>query len=91
MDMGRGEEWVRCMEGVTETYITMCKTDSHWGGGNLLYGSGHSNRVFVNLEGWDGEEDGREVQKGRDICILWLIHVEVWQKTTKFCRQLPFN
>ena len=23
----------------------------------------------VNLEGWDGEEDGREVQKGGDICI----------------------
>ena len=23
----------------------------------------------VNLEGWDGEEDGREVQKGGAICI----------------------
>ena len=22
-----------------------------------------------NLEGWDGEGDGREVQKGGDICI----------------------
>ena len=22
-----------------------------------------------NLEEWDGEGDGREVQKGRDICI----------------------
>ena len=31
-------------------------------------------KVMINLEVWDGEEDGREVQKGRDI---WLIHVEV--------------
>ena len=25
--------------------------------------------LCINLEGWDGEGDGREVQKGRDICI----------------------
>ena len=25
--------------------------------------------LFINLEGWDGEGDGREVQKGGDICI----------------------
>ena len=31
-------------------------------------------------EGWDGEGDGREFQKGGDIYIythLWLIYVEV--------------
>jgi len=32
----------------------------------LLYGSGNSNS---HLEGWDEEGDGREVQKGGDICI----------------------
>ena len=37
--------------------------------GNLLYGSGNSNRGSINLEGWDGAGDGRELQKGRDICI----------------------
>ena len=26
--------------------------------------------LHENLEGWDGEGDGREVQKGRDICIF---------------------
>ena len=28
----------------------------------------------INLEGWDGKGDGREVQKGGDICSLekWL-------------------
>ena len=25
--------------------------------------------LCINLEGWDGEGDGREVQKGGDICI----------------------
>ena len=36
---------------------------------NLLYGSGNSNGLCVKLEGWDGEGDGREAQKGGDICI----------------------
>ena len=25
--------------------------------------------LCINLEGWDGEGDGREIQKGEDICI----------------------
>ena len=25
--------------------------------------------LYINLEGWDGEGDGREFQKGGDICI----------------------
>ena len=33
--------------------------------------------------GWGGEGDGREL---RIYVILWLIHVEVWQKTAKFCK-----
>ena len=37
--------------------------------GNVLYGSGNSNGLCINLEGWDGEGDGREFQKGGDICI----------------------
>jgi len=48
-----------------ETYITTCKKIAN---GNLLYGSGNSNGFCINLEEWDGEADGREVQKGRDIC-----------------------
>ena len=37
--------------------------------GNLLYGSGNSNGLCINLERWDGKGDGREVQKGGDICV----------------------
>ena len=25
--------------------------------------------ICVNLEGWNGEGDGRDVQKGGDICL----------------------
>ena len=45
--------------------------------------------LCTNLEGWDGAGDGREFQKGRNICIpmadSW---VEVWQKTAKFCKAI---
>ena len=36
--------------------------------GNLLYGLGNKQELCINLEGWDGEGEGREVQKGGDIC-----------------------
>ena len=38
-----------------ETYITICKIDSQW--------------EFAVWVSWDGEGDGREVQKGGDICM----------------------
>ena len=66
MDMGRGEERVRCMERVTRKLtLSYVKWIGH---GNLLYVSGNSNKGSVNLEGRDGEGDGREVHKGGDIC-----------------------
>ena len=34
--------------------------------------------------GWGGKWEGGS--KGRRCVYLWLIHVEVWQKTTKFCK-----
>ena len=37
--------------------------------GNLLYGSGSSNSDSDNLERWNGEGDGKEVQEGRDMCV----------------------
>ena len=50
-----------------ETYITICKIDSQqefavwfW---ELKQG------LCNNLEEWDGEGDGREVQEGGDVCI----------------------
>ena len=50
-----------------ETYITICKIDSQRKFAvrlrNLKQG------LCTNLEGWNGERDGKEVQKGGDICI----------------------
>ena len=43
-----------------------------------------------NLEGWDGEGDGKEVQEGGDSVYLWLILVNVSQKT-KFCTAIIFQ
>ena len=68
MDMGRGEERVRYMERVTlKLYITICKTDSQWEFAVWL--SKLKQKLCINLERWDGVGDGREVQKGGDICI----------------------
>ena len=33
-----------------------------------------------NLEGWDGMGGGREAQEEGDMCNLWQIHGDVWQK-----------
>ena len=54
-----------------ETYISICKIDSQWEFAVWL-------RLCINLEGWNGDGDGWDVQKGGDICIyLWLIHVDI--------------
>ena len=50
-----------------EIYITVCEINSQreipvWLR-KLKQG------LCINLEGWDGEREGREVQKGGDICI----------------------
>ena len=65
MDMGRGEERVRCMERIT--YIAIHKMDSQWEIDVWLRKL--KQELCINLEGWDGEGNGREVQKGEDICI----------------------
>ena len=40
----------------------------------------------------EGEEgDGREVKEGGDTCYLWLIHTDVQQKTTKFCKAITLQ
>ena len=69
-----------------ETYITICKIDSK---GNLLYGSGNSNRDSVSTKsgGMGREMEGRFKRK-RIYVYLWLIHVEVSQKTAKFYKEI---
>ena len=68
MNMGRGEERVRCNgKSNMETYITICKIDSQWKFAVWLRKLQQG--LSINLEGWDGEGNRKEVQKGGDICI----------------------
>ena len=50
-----------------ETYMTICKIDSQWEFAVWLRKLKQG--LCINLEGWDGAGDGREVQQGGDICI----------------------
>ena len=50
-----------------ETYITMCKIDSQREFAVWL--RKFKQGLCINLEGWDGEGYGIEVEKGVDICI----------------------
>jgi len=67
MDMGRGEERVRCMESNMETYITICKIDSQQE--FTVWLKKFKQGLCTDLEGWDGEGGRREVQKGGAICL----------------------
>ena len=50
-----------------ETYIARYKIDSQWE--FAIWLRKLKQGVCIKLDGWDGEEDGKEVQKGGDICI----------------------
>ena len=67
MDMGRGKERVRCMERITWKHIIICKIDSQREFAVWLRKLKQG--LCINLEGWDGEGNGREFQVGEDICI----------------------
>ena len=60
-----------------ETYITICKIGSQWEFFVWLRKLKGGGRFCINLEGWDGKGDASGFQKGWDICIPMLIHVEV--------------
>ena len=68
MDIGeRGGDSEMYGKSDTETYITIYKIDSQWE--FALWLRKLKQRLCINLEGWDGEGDGRKVQEGGDICI----------------------
>ena len=50
-----------------ETYINICKIDSQWEFAVRLRKLKQG--LCIDLEGWGREGDGREVQKGGNICI----------------------
>ena len=58
----RGGEGERYGKSNMETYITLCEIDSQQDFAVWLRKLKQG--LCINLDGWDGEEDGREVQKG---------------------------
>ena len=50
-----------------ETYITICKIDGQQEFSIWLRKLKQG--LCISLEGWDGEGDGKEFQRGGDICI----------------------
>ena len=58
-----------------EAYITICKIDSQWEFAVWLRKPNEG--LCINLEGWDGEGDGREIKKEGIYVYLCLTHVEV--------------
>ena len=50
-----------------ETYIIICKIDSQ--GEFAVWLRKLKQGLCINLEEWDGEGDGREIQMGGNICI----------------------
>ena len=50
-----------------ETYITRCEIDSQQEFAVWL--KRLKQGLSITLEGWGGEGEGRELQKGGDICI----------------------
>ena len=66
-----------------EIYNTVCKIDSQWefavGFRELKQG------LCDGLKGGMGREMGRMSGREGTWVYLWLILVDVWQKTTKFC------
>ena len=63
----RGGEGEMYGESNMETYITICNIDSQRD--FVVWLRKLKQGLCTNLEGWGGEGDGKEVQKGGGICI----------------------
>ena len=72
-----------------ETYITMCKIDSPWEFAECLWEL--TQGLCINLEGWGGEGDGREVQEeGHTYTYGWFM-LRFGRKQQNSVKQLSFN
>ena len=57
-----------------------------------MHEAGHSKPVlWDNPEGWHGEGGRRRVQDEGDHVYPWLIHVDVWQKPSQYCKVIIFQ
>ena len=74
-----GKNWTGSTEALTLPHVKWRAS------GNLLYDGGSSNPVLCdNLQGWDGM-GGKFKREGT---YVWLIHADVWQKPTQYCKTI---
>ena len=69
-----------------ETYTTICNIDSQREFAVWLRKLKQG--LCINLEGWDGGEMGGRFKREETYVYLWLIHVDVWQKPTQYCKAI---
>ena len=80
--------WLTSLCMIGSRFTQLIRTDSKWEFAVCLRELKQG--LSTNLEGWDGSGwgmTGRFKREGTYV-YLWLIHVEVWQKTTKFCKAI---
>ena len=83
----RGGEGEMYGESNTETYITICKIDSQWEFA-VCFRKPKNRGSVSTWRGGMGREMGGRFRREGPYVHLRLIHVEVWQKTTKFCKAI---
>ena len=88
MDTEWGEEGESEMHGESnmEIYITISEMDEWWE--FALWLMELRQGLCDNLEEWVEKEDGREFWRERAWVYLWMILVDVWQKTTEFSKAI---
>ena len=83
-----GEEGEGKMYGESnmEIYNATYKIDSKWE--FAVWMRERKQGLCDNLEGWDGEGDGRKVWEGWDMGVPMADSVDGWQKPTKYCKAI---
>ena len=91
MDMEGGEQGEGGMYGESnmEIYNTICKIDSQWEFAVWLRECKQG--LCDRLRGGMGREMGGRIWREVTWVYLWLILVDVWQKTTKFYKAIIFQ
>ena len=84
-----GKERSKIWENSIETRTLPCVKQI--GSGSLLYDAGNEPKAGALRQprGWEGKVGGRWAQEGGDMYLcLWLIHVDVWQRPTQYCKAI---
>ena len=70
-------------------WSSICKIDSQWEFAVWLRKLKQG--LCINLEGWDGVGDGREVHKGEDVYAYGWFMLRFYRKQQNSVKQLSFN